>query len=56
MSGEGFVAVARVGRDRVAAMLPEVDVGTGVLQIRLTLVQLREFQPRCNCNKIHLHL
>uniref|UniRef100_A0A1Y1K7W6 Uncharacterized protein n=1 Tax=Photinus pyralis TaxID=7054 RepID=A0A1Y1K7W6_PHOPY len=33
----------------------EVDVGTGDLPTRFILLQLRELQPRCNCNRMHLH-
>lgn len=51
----GAVVEALVWRDRVAAMVAEVDVGTVLLPIRLTLVQLRELQSRCNCNRVHLH-
>lgn len=53
-SGIRFVGVVLIGRDRVAAMLADVDVATavGVLHTRFTLLQLREFQSRCNCNKI----
>lgn len=50
----GAVVEALVWRERVAAMVAEVDVGT-VLPTRLTLVQLRELQSRCNCNRVHLH-
>lgn len=55
-SADGGVTVAaRDGRHSVAAMVAEVDVGA-VLPTRLTLEQLRELQPRCNCNRAHLHL
>lgn len=46
----GAVAEGLVCRERVAAVAAEVDVAT-----RLTLVQLRELQSRCNCNRARLH-
>lgn len=47
-SGEGTESVGRGGRHRVAAMLADVEVGTGVRHARFTFVQLWEFQLRCN--------
>lgn len=47
--GGGVVALAYGGRDRVAAMLAEVEVGTIILPALFMLVVLWEFQSRCNC-------
>lgn len=52
--GKGVRGPSRVGgRDSVAAVMAEVEVGTGgVRPKRFTLVQLREFHSRCTCCNI----
>lgn len=55
-AGGGDGVPARVVRQSVAAMPAEVvEVGTRNLPTRFILLQLRELQPRCNCNRTDLH-